>query len=284
MRKFLGAVVVALLALGLASTVQAKTVDWSGTLNISLGTIGKLVTSGTGVATTNNTTAAGDHITNLHFGANNIVGSVTIPLTDPNDPTLLSLQGSNVSIPSTGSLGGTGPISPNTMALGGFFKVCILLPGCGNYLPIPVAYPLAGPPFTRGLGIGGTATVNTFSKGSGLKISLQFNPWTIGLASMKSVSTTDTPTPNGGINTNTTITVQGFRHGPASATSSTAAASGVIQYVSPNRVVTSQPPPSQKLAVPAIIRLHFVPEPGMLLLLASGVGGLVLMGRKRMRK
>jgi hypothetical protein len=294
MRKFLGVVAVVLLSLGLASTVHAKIVDWAGTLVVELGTIGSLVTTGTGVATTNNTAGPGDHITTIHFGPNNISGAVTILLTDPDSPNLLTLVGSGVSIPSSGTLGGPpGPIAPNTMALGGFFKVCILLPGCGNYLPVPIAYPLAGPPFTAGVGLGGTKTVNTFAKQAGaLKISLQFNPWTIGLASMKDVSTTNTPTANGGINTNTTVTVQGFAHGPESATSSTvapgrpttAAPGGVIQFVSPNRVVTTEDPPSAKLAVPTILRIHFVPEPGMLLLLASGVGGLVLIGRTRMRK
>jgi hypothetical protein len=29
--------------------------------------------------------------------------------------------------------------------------------------------------------------------------------------------------------------------------------------------------------------LHFIPEPGLLLLLGSGVAGLVLLGRSRMR-
>jgi hypothetical protein len=32
------------------------------------------------------------------------------------------------------------------------------------------------------------------------------------------------------------------------------------------------------------ITFHFVPEPGLLLLLGSGAAGLVLFGRSRMRK
>jgi hypothetical protein len=165
------------------------------------------------------------------------------------------------------------------MAIGGQFRICILFPGCGVYLPVPAAAPVTGPPFTRGLGIGGTLTVNTHSAGAGLKISLAFNPWTLGVTQMTDVSTTtNTPTV-----TNATVTIQGFKHGPASGTSSTAANSGVIQWVSPARVVTTVDPPSQKLAVPSVLRIHFIPEPGMLLLLASGVGGLVLLGRSRMR-
>ena len=281
MRRFLSLIAVAVLALGAASTTQAKVVDWNGTLTITLGAIGQLVDTGTGVATINGS-AGGNHINTIHFGPNTISGSVTIPLTDPENATLLSLKGSNVTLPSTGNLGAqTGTtISPKTMALGGFFKVCILFPGCGSYLPFPIANPIGGPPFSRGVGIGGTATVNTFSVGPGLKVSLVYNPWTLGVKQMVDVSTTtNTPTV-----TNATVTIQGFKHGPASGTVSTAAGSGVIQWVSPARVETTQDPPSEKLGVPGTLRIHFIPEPGMLLLLASGVGGLVLLGRPRMRR
>ena len=277
MRRLLNLIAVAALVVGTASTTQAKIVDWSGTLTITLGAIGQLVSNGTGVATINGS-AGGDHVNTVHFGPNNISGSVTIPLTDPENATLLSLIGSNVTLPSTENLGvqtGT-TISPKTMALGGFFKVCILFPGCSAYLPFPIANPVAGPPFTRGVGIGGTATVNTFSAGPGLKISLAFNPWTLGVKQMTDVSTP-------GLVTNATVTIQGFKHDPASGTSSTAKASGVIQWVTPGRVITSQDPPDEKQAVFGALRIHFIPEPGMLLLLASGVGGLVLLGRSRMR-
>ena len=281
MRRFLSLIAVAALVLGAASTTQAKVVDWNGTLTITLGAIGELVDNGTGVATINGS-AGGDHVNTVHFGPNNISGSVTIPLTDPENATLLSLIGSNVTLPSTENLGvqtGT-TISPKTMALGGFFKVCILFPGCSAYLPFPIANPVAGPPFTRGVGIGGTATVNTFSVGPGLKVSLVYNPWTLGVKQIVDVSTTNgTPTV-----TNATVTIQGFKHGPASNTSSTAAGSGVIQWVSPGRVITTVDTPSTKLAVYGVLKLHFIPEPGMLLLLASGVGGLVLLGRSRMRR
>ena len=39
-----------------------------------------------------------------------------------------------------------------------------------------------------------------------------------------------------------------------------------------------------KIALFGFLTLHFIPEPGMLLLLGSGVAGLVLLGRHRMRK
>jgi hypothetical protein len=277
MRRLLCLIAVAALVVGSASTTQAKIVEWSGTLVVDI-SFGALVTGGTGVATTNSTAGLNDHVNTVHFGPNNIVGSTTFPITDPEQATLISIQGSNVTLPSTGNLGaqpGT-TISPSKMALGGFFRVCILFPGCGSYLPFPIAFPTAGPPFTRGLGIGGTATVNTFSGGPGLKISFAFNPWTLGVKQITDVSTTT------GV-TNGTVTLQGFKHGPASNTSSTAAESGVIQWLTPARVITTEDPPDEKVAVFGVLTIHFIPEPGMLLLLASGVGGLVLLGRSRMR-
>jgi len=39
-----------------------------------------------------------------------------------------------------------------------------------------------------------------------------------------------------------------------------------------------------KLAILVSMRVHFIPEPGLLLLLGSGVVGLVVLGRKRMQK
>jgi hypothetical protein len=76
----------------------------------------------------------------------------------------------------------------------------------------------------------------------------------------------------------TTATVAGFAHGPASGTSSTAALGGVIQLVTP-ATVTAQG--TTKVPVFTALRLHFVPEPAMVVLLASGVGALAWLGSRR---
>jgi hypothetical protein len=128
--------------------------------------------------------------------------------------------------------------------------------------------------------VGGLITVNTFQKGGGFKLSINGAPWTVGLASIKSVTTT---TPNGGTIT-FTETLYGFAHGPASGSSSTAApsGSGVLQLVTPSLIQTSQAPPNQWWSAWVQVTLR-LPEPGMLLLLGSGVVGLLLLGRSRMR-
>ncbi len=144
-------------------------------------------------------------------------------------------------------------------------KLCILFPGCGNYLPIPLT--VGG---TKGMGIGGsTFTVNTFA-GGGIKFTLQGAPWKIGVASIS----TDLGT----------VTRQGFAHGPASNTSSTALPSGVVQFVTPLVMATNLAPPDTIVPIFGVLRLHFVPEPGATLQLAVGVAFLTLMGHRRMSR
>jgi uncharacterized membrane protein YccC len=40
---------------------------------------------------------------------------------------------------------------------------------------------------------------------------------------------------------------------------------------------------NDKLSAAGVMVIHFIPEPGLLLLLGSGVLGLCLLGRRRMR-
>ncbi len=144
-----------------------------------------------------------------------------------------------------------------------------------------------------GAGLGGVFTVNTFALPLGaFRLSVVAAPWTIGVASLKAVSSDMSPpgcqVGAAGCATNTTYTYDdtrsGFAHGPLSVTSSTGAISGVLQVVTPVKIVTSLNPPSEALAVWGILTLHTIPEPGLAILLGSGVAGLVLLGRQRMRK
>ena len=77
-----------------------------------------------------------------------------------------------------------------------------------------------------------------------------------------------------------TATVNGFQHGAASLASSTAAASGSVRLVTPLFISTNI---SGTAVIPAFgfLDLHFVPEPGTLLLLGGGIAGLVLLGRTK---
>jgi hypothetical protein len=60
---------------------------------------------------------------------------------------------------------------------------------------------------------------------------------------------------------------------------------GHVKLISPVVVYNTNPDPAKRV-IPgfAILELNLVPEPGTLLLLASGVAGLAMVGRKRMSK
>ena len=79
-----------------------------------------------------------------------------------------------------------------------------------------------------------------------------------------------------------TLSAMGFAHGPASLTSSTAQISGSVRLVTPIFISTNIAGSS---VIPAFgfLTLHFVPEPGTLVLLGSGIAGLVAFGRRRAR-
>ena len=59
----------------------------------------------------------------------------------------------------------------------------------------------------------------------------------------------------------------------------------MVQLVSPAQIVSNLPAGSNtKIAAGVVLLVHFIPEPGILLLLGSGIAGLALLGRSRMRK
>jgi hypothetical protein len=82
-----------------------------------------------------------------------------------------------------------------------------------------------------------------------------------------------------------TWSFQGWAHGPASESSSTAQPGGAVYLVTPNQIRTNLPyGSSDKMASIVTMVIHFIPEPGLLLMLSSGVAGLVILGRKRFRE
>jgi len=136
----------------------------------------------------------------------------------------------------------------------------------------------------------------------GFWIILTGGPWVTGAVSVTGITTnaisldgvtgaaiTISPTPsqhpkvlsNGGgfVSTNGgppleyhTVTIAGSNNLPS------ASQSGAITLVAPMRVAFIDRTPAT-----ARMTLHFVPEPGTMLLLAAGAAGLCLLGRKRMR-
>jgi hypothetical protein len=164
-------------------------------------------------------------------------------------------------------------LTQNTAPLAGFVRICLFVTGCGGAVLTQDLSQTVNGGMRTGVGVGGVVTIGAFG---GIRISILGAPWTV-----KTVSVSNR-TVNEGI---TAFQRNGFAHGPASLTSSTAVTSGVVQLVSPSQqTVQGVPGNSDKSGNIAIISLHFIPEPGLLLLLGSGAAGLILLGRRRLKR
>ncbi len=255
-----------------AGSAPASQLPWSGTFSLEFGTVPPIVAQGGGVATLNGSSTVG-HLQTLRL-AGGITNATTIPITDPAAAPVVSLRATaSLGTGTFSGISGGPPLAGNVLPVRGTVRICLLLPGCSINLPIPLT--VLG---LKGVGIGGRITVNTFSTGGLVKISLEASPWTLGTASVTGI-----PTPSGGTSA---VTAMGFVHGPVSGTSSTASTmgSGAIRLVTPVRVTTTLNPPNDILALMGTLTVHFVPEPGLLLLLGSGIAGLAVIGRHRNRR
>jgi hypothetical protein len=296
MRKLFVLTATAFLALGTAGVANAAVLNWAGTATTLLAEYAPAEFRGGGVATINGSSGViPAHLNTLRLAASRgqIEGTATRIVTDP-DSTSSSVQmivfdGVRLMTGTWGGISG-GAASTTTgggiLPVGGTLKICILSTACTIFLPIPLSQPTTvnGVPGTdiKGVGVGGMITYGGLGGGfGGMKISLQAAPWTI-----KTATVLDRITPTGGPPPIlSTWVARGWAHAPVSTTTSTAQPGGMVQLVTPNQVMTNITyGSSDKVGSLVILVIHFIPEPGLLLLLGSGVVGLALVGRKRMRR
>ena len=313
MKKLLGLSLAVVAAVGVSGVASARPLNFTGTVHAKIANLPELGVTGGGVATVNGTsTTLPAHLNTLRLaGSRGIVtGTDTNIITDP------EVAGNGIAAviinfkPGTGTLG---PISgaiasknalvQNKLPVGGVAKLCLLSTVCTDFLPLLLTAPttngarfqvtgatanqltplgtqgkrLGVPgPGVKGVGVGGIVTVGGFSA---VRVSLEAAPWTV-----RTATAVDQTDDNTGAAAFHNVTRMGFAHGPASATTSTAQPSGVVQLVTPNQVRTNLSlGSSEKVAILGELLVRFIPEPGLLVLVGSGVAGLLLLGRKRIR-
>jgi hypothetical protein len=259
----------ALVLILVAGQAGAKTLDWHGTLDLDLGPLKTFRTRGSGVATVNNS-SGGNHLDIMRL-AGGITGSGTIPVTDPN--TTATIQSIRISATlGTGTLSGISgapPLNPPAkLPVPGFTRICLLTTGCGTSLVLNNTTNNGN----TGIGVGGLLTIGRFGS---VRFSIVNVPWT--LATVSGISQTN-------LGNFKIVSDVGWVHGAASSNSSTAAPSGAIQLIAPQQVSTTGiSGNSSELTLFARLTLHFIPEPGLLLLLGANLAALVAIGRKRMK-
>jgi hypothetical protein len=275
----------ALIVFGMTGTAAAAVLNWEGTNTLLLGDFPRASGSrGGGVATINSSAGLG-HIETLRLKASrgNVHGTFTQLVTDPETVgnNIAAIEYDNILVttgtfaPISGALMNTAlALTSNVLGVSGTVRLCLFTTDCADPLPI-ILQTVNG---NVGIGIGGLITVDS----GGIKLSIQGAPWTIKTITVTDhITTTDTELNR----IFTLVNLTGFAHGPLSSTSTTGTINGVVQLVTPSQVTTNLPLGSNKLVASGqTLFIRFIPEPGLLLLLGSGVAGLALLGRSRLRK
>jgi hypothetical protein len=293
MRRGFALVAAASFLCGGVDVASAASLNWEGTSTVVLSDLPQIHVRGGGVASVNGSAGAiPAHLNTLRLEASRgqVRGTQTVFVTDPQNlangiaAVIVEAEGgSGTFAPISGGASSASALTQNVLPVRGVAKICILTTSCETFLALLLTQPtltVNGAPGGGSVGVGVGGLITAGGGSSPIRLSLQAAPWTI-----KSASAIDHVETTGGNAIFTPITSTGFAHGPASGTTSTVQPSGVVQLVTPNQLVTNLPfGSSEKMAILVSLGIHFIPEPGPLLLLGSGVVGLGILGRTRMRR
>jgi hypothetical protein len=157
----------------------------------------------------------------------------------------------------TGASNGTGnffgvdtALGGGPMAVQGVANICLFV-GCAASPPANVVVPFTEGPGVNGIGLGGAS----IAVAGFVNVTVMGNMWTTGAVTLA----------------------------PGFSASGSPLSGGHVKLVTPT-VISTNLAGSEVIPSFAILDLTFVPEPGTLVLLASGVAGLAMVGRKRMSK
>jgi hypothetical protein len=289
LRNLIRLSITAVAVLGLVGSASAAPLNWEGTTILKLGDFPQVVIPGGGVATINDSAGTlPGHLESLRVSASrgNVETSFTQYVTDPETAgnQIAAIQyvglegGTGTFQPISGFLASTASTFNGVVPVRGVVKLCLLSTACGLFAAINLTtLPTANATAPIGIGIGGLLTVDLFGFA---RLSIEAQPWQLKTGTVIDHITTPGNQAN---QTFIDVTYMGFAHGPVSGTTSTADIGGVVQLVSPTQVRTDLPNGSnQKVGAGQTLFIRFIPEPGMLLLIGSGVAGLALLGRRRM--
>jgi hypothetical protein len=239
MRKLLGVIAASFLAIGVAGQAQAVNLGFSGSFALQIATLAPVGITGSGTATVN-ASGPGGHIASLSLaGGTFATTGFVLPVTDPG---AAPIKGVQVTVSNQPGVFAGAPLG-GLMGLSGSTKVCLFGPCSAAVANISVPLNVVG--------IGGAAFVT-----AAVNLTVVGAPWTTGTVAIG------------------TLTAMGG----AAPASNTGAASGTVSLVTPIFVSTNIGA-SAVVPVFGILNLHFVPEPGTLVLLGSGIAGLVAFGR-----
>jgi len=266
----------AALVVGAVGGARATVMPVEATLTIEYGTTAPVHLNGVGVATVN-PIVGGDRLVSLQVGPIDYGDSDSVLFTDPVVTALVKsydLRGvsgrSGTFFDLSHATTSPAKLTQNTLPIAGIARICLLFSGCLSSTTVEVDLTQNG---TRGIGIGGTVTAGNTT---GFRVSLHNAPWQLAPATLLQSTV-------GGV---ITAMATGYVRGPLSNTSTAAKTGGSIQLIAPTQVFTEGVPGgySDQQALFTRLTLHFVPEPGLILLLGPGVLCLAALGRERMHR